>query len=200
MIDVARLIIGIFLLYFLPGYTIVQFLFPRKGEFDQEWDILYRIVFSIGVSMVVVILIGWVLGAIPPDPVTGKGYFQGSATGFPYIELSIILVSAVFFVAGWYRGAYPWLGKIHPKLAVKPKEIEKGRMREEDVLDLLAGLASEKAKVERRIKLYEDKLKVSTGEMRKHYENKLKEAQTRLEELDAKIAEIEERKNAELYG
>jgi phage shock protein A len=73
-------------------------------------------------------------------------------------------------------------------------------MREEDVLDLLAGLASEKAKVERRIKLYEDKLKVSTGEMRKHYENKLKEAQTRLEELDAKIAEIEERKNAELYG
>ncbi|MEM3395742.1 MAG: DUF1616 domain-containing protein [Thermoplasmata archaeon] len=199
MIDVLRLLIGVFLLYFLPGYTIVQFMFPRKGEFDREWDILYRLVFSIGVSMVVVILIGWFLGALPPDPTTGKGYFQGSATGFPYIELSIITVSAVFFVAGWYRGAYPWLGRIHPKLERKAKTPKQGPITKEDFLDLLAGLASEKAKAEKLLHMYEEKEKVSTGERRKYYRDKIKETKARIEELNAKIEEVEERKNAEIY-
>lgn len=199
MIDVIRILIGVFLLYFLPGYTIIQFMFPRKGELDKEWDFLYRFVFSIAVSIVVVILIGWFLGALPPDPTTGKGYFQGSATGFPYIELSIIIVSAIFFVAGWYRGAYPWLGIVHPKLARKPKPLKPGPISKEDLLDLLAGLAEEKAKAERQLKLYEEKERVSTGERRKYYREKIKEIRSRIEELSAKIEEVEERKNAELY-
>ncbi|MEM3444538.1 MAG: DUF1616 domain-containing protein [Thermoplasmata archaeon] len=199
MIDIIRLLLGVFLLYFLPGYTIIQFMFPRKGEFDREWDILYRLVFSIGVSMVVVILIGWFLGALPPDPNTGRGYFQGSATGFPYIELSILTVSAIFFVAGWYRGAYPWLGRIHPKLARKPGALKPGPVTKEDLLDLLAGLAEEKAKAERELKLYEERERVSTGERRKYYQQKIRVTRARIEELSAKIEEIEERKNAEIY-
>ncbi|MCX8173724.1 MAG: DUF1616 domain-containing protein [Thermoplasmata archaeon] len=199
MIDVFRLLIGVVLLYFLPGYTIVQFMFPRKGEFDKDWDILYRIVFSIGVSIVVVILIGWFLGALPPDPTTGKGYFQGSATGFPYIEFSIILVSAVFFVAGWYRGAYPFLGRLHPKLARKTAAPEQGPIAKEDFMDLLAGLAEEKAKAEKLLKMYEEKEKVSTGERRKYYREKIRETKARIAELGAKIEEVEERKNAEIY-
>lgn len=199
MLDVLRLLLGVFLLYFLPGYTIVQFMFPRKGEFDKDWDIVYRIVFSIGVSIVVVILVGWVLGALPPDPSTGKGYFQGSATGFPYIELAILGVSGVFFVAGWYRGAYPFLGRIHPKLARGTAPKKQGPITREDLLDLLAGLAAEKEKAEKKLKMYEEKERVSTGEQRKYYREKIRECKSRIEELNAKIEEVEERKNAEIY-
>jgi len=199
MLDIARLILGVFLLFFLPGYTIVQFIFPRKGEFDKDWDWLYRIVFSVGVSFVVVILIGWVLGALPPQPDTGKGYFQGSATGQPYIEISVLAVALVFFVGGWYRGAYPFLGKIHPKLLRVPKAVKEGKITKEDLLSLLAGLAQQKAEAQKRLRMYEEKERVSTGERRKYYREKIAELRKRIEEINAKIEEIEERKNAELY-
>ena len=43
MLEALRIIFALFLLFFLPGYMLVQALFPRKGELDQDFDWLYRI-------------------------------------------------------------------------------------------------------------------------------------------------------------
>ncbi|MGC9059964.1 MAG: hypothetical protein ACP5JR_01830, partial [Thermoplasmata archaeon] len=98
-----------------------------------------------------------------------------------------------------WRGAYPFLGKLHPKLVRKVEIKREGLVSEEDLLDLLAGLAAEKEKTEKLLVMYEAKEKGSIGERKKYYAGKIKEARARLEEINAKIEEIEEKRNAEIY-
>ena len=61
-INWIRVIAGLFLVLFLPGYTLIQALFPRRGELDEEFDTLYRITLGMAMSICVVILLGFVLG------------------------------------------------------------------------------------------------------------------------------------------
>src|SRR5437870_987973 len=60
-LESARLIPALILLFFLPGWTLINALFPRKGDLDREYDVLYRITLGIVMSVVVVILFGFVL-------------------------------------------------------------------------------------------------------------------------------------------
>ena len=72
------------LVLFLPGYTLIQAMFPRKGELDEEFDVLYRVTLGMAMSICVVILIGFILGnpslgnAPDWDGISDgdKGYFQ----------------------------------------------------------------------------------------------------------------------------
>ena len=61
-INYLRVIAGLVLVLFLPGYTLIQAMFPRKGELDEEFDVLYRVTLGMAMSICVVILIGFVLG------------------------------------------------------------------------------------------------------------------------------------------
>ncbi|MBN2187605.1 MAG: DUF1616 domain-containing protein [Dehalococcoidia bacterium] len=60
-ISVARIIIGIPLVLFFPGYTLVAALFPRRGDLRG----VERIALSFGLSIAVASLIGFILNYTP---------------------------------------------------------------------------------------------------------------------------------------
>ncbi len=35
----------------------------------------------------------------------------------------MVAITIIFFVTGWYRGAYPWMANVHPSLARAPPGI-----------------------------------------------------------------------------
>lgn len=85
--NVLRIILGVPLVLFFPGYTLIAALFPRKNALDS----IERVALSFGLSIVVVPLIGLILNYT----------FWG-------IRLYPVLVSLVIFIfitsiVAWYR-------------------------------------------------------------------------------------------------
>lgn len=60
-VNVPRWVLGSILVLFLPGYSLLQLLFPRGSELDS----LERFALNIGISLAVVPLIGLVLNFTP---------------------------------------------------------------------------------------------------------------------------------------
>ena len=112
MTSTIQILAGIAIVFFLPGYTLVGLLFPRRGELDPEYDIVYRIALGMGLSIVIAIIVGFMLNAISTEE-------QGYVSAGP-LWASLVSVTAVFFAGGWWRGAYPWLGMVHPSLYRPP--------------------------------------------------------------------------------
>ncbi len=102
-------------MFFLPGYMLVNLLFPRKGELDPEYDQVYRVALGMGMSVVIAILVGFGLNAISTEE---HGYVS---SGPLWISLSAVMLA--FFLLGWFRGAYPWLGAIHHALYRPPRAV-----------------------------------------------------------------------------
>src|SRR3972149_1507051 len=92
---------ALILVFFLPGFTLVRVLFPRKEELNPEYGLLYQITLGMVLSLVLVVLLGFVLSSFT-NADTGKGFFEA---GTLWVSLSAL--SAVFFLLGWWRGAYP---------------------------------------------------------------------------------------------
>lgn len=197
MTHAVQVVFGLILIFFLPGFLFVQALFPRKRELDKEFDWLYRITLAVGMSIVIVILLGLILGSIPPDEETGKGYFQGSTKGEPYIEISLLSISAILFVIGWYRGAYPFLGRIHPSLARAPPGIKIREGRYDELSVELETLAYEREKLRRRIKKIEKSPK-RTKSAKEFYERKMKELEEELKDIEGRIKQLEEKRAEQL--
>jgi uncharacterized membrane protein len=84
--SIVRIIAGGVFVLFVPGYALVQLLFPKK-----EMDFIERVAFSIGLSLAVVPLVGFLLNYSPwgirLDP----------------IVVSISLLSIVLAFASVYR-------------------------------------------------------------------------------------------------
>jgi len=57
----VRMIVGFPLVLFLPGYSLISALFPKKGELDG----IERIALSIGLSIALALIIGLVLNYTP---------------------------------------------------------------------------------------------------------------------------------------
>ncbi len=89
----------IVLIFFLPGFTVVQALFPGKNEVDayDEWPmrIMLACIFSLMLSGVIYIF----LALAPGKPLTAAN-----------MALSLLGFSGLFFMIGYYRGGYPFLG------------------------------------------------------------------------------------------
>jgi len=96
---VLQAIIALVMLAFLPGYLLINALFPIKGELDLELDHLYRIGMGMAMSMFISITIGFVLGYL--------GLFYAV-----YLWTALICLSGVFFLVGLLRGAYPRIGEL----------------------------------------------------------------------------------------
>lgn len=107
-----QILAGIAIVFFLPGYTLIAAMFPRKGELDPEYDVIYRIALGMGLSIVIAIIVGFALNAISTED-------QGYVSAGP-LWISLVSVTAAFFIAGWFRGAYPWLGAVHAALYRDP--------------------------------------------------------------------------------
>ncbi len=101
MSNVLQVIAAVFVLFFLPGYTFINMLFPKRGELDLEYDQLYRIGLGMGMSIVIAILTGYVLGYL--------ALFYSV-----YIWAALLNLSLLFFLIGFFRGGYPtirrWMG------------------------------------------------------------------------------------------
>ncbi len=99
MSNPLQVLAAIIVLFFLPGYTLINMLFPKRGELDLEYDQLYRIGLGMGMSIVIAILTGYVLGYL--------ALFYAE-----YIWFSLINLSVIFFIAGFVRGGYPTIRKL----------------------------------------------------------------------------------------
>ncbi|MDI6917658.1 MAG: DUF1616 domain-containing protein [Thermoplasmatales archaeon] len=102
MINPFQMLLALLLIFFLPGFTFVKALFPRKEEIDEEFGTLYQIVLGIGMSIVIMILVGIVLGSLPL--VNGRGQFTSVN-----IILLLSTITILLFIIGIFRGAYPIL-------------------------------------------------------------------------------------------
>lgn len=186
------------LVFFLPGFFLVNALYPRKGELDKDYDGLYRLTLGIVMSVVLVIIIGFLLNAFGTDPDTGRGYFRAE------IVWPILIILTIFmFIVGWYRGAYPILRKIHPSLLRfprrEPQSVIIDLKEEKETVLAFRELSEERENIRRQIKDYEKRSKHQTGDMRKRSERKIVKLQEKLKELDEQLSIMEEKRAAELY-
>ena len=203
-INYLRVIAGLVLVLFLPGYTLIQAMFPRKGELDEEFDVLYRVTLGMAMSICVVILIGFILG----NPSLGnapdwngisdgdKGYFQTF-----FVTSSLIVVTLLLFIAGWYRGAYPWMANVHPSLARAPPGLRieselavAGKYIPAELLEL-QGLKHDRTNVKAKLKEAESRKRTGSSMMKKYYEKKEKTLLADLSDIDSRMAELDQMLN-----
>ena len=203
-IDYLRVIAGLLLVLFLPGYTLIQAMFPRKGELDEEFDVLYRVTLGMAMSICVVILIGFILGnpSLGNAPDWGelsdgdKGYFQTF-----FVTISLVAITLIFFIAGWYRGAYPWMANIHSSLARAPPGIRieselavAGKYIPAELLEL-QGLKHDRENVKEKLKEAESRKRSGSSMMKKYYEKREKTLLADLSDIDSRMADLDEMLN-----
>ena len=192
MVEYVQVIAGLLLGFFLPGFTLLKLLFPRPSELDISVGILYQIVLGTVMSIVIVVLVSFVLGG--PT-------IRGINTLNLYLTLGSLTL--VFFFLGWWRGAYPVLGRLHPALMRAPpkSELVEYSMGEMDNRTLLEfqHLAKEKHDLKKDLRKFEKESRLQTGETQKHYSEMIQERTARLEAIDNKIRELEKQRARELY-
>ena len=203
VLEVLRIILGLVLIFFLPGYLLVKALFPGQNELDKEYNLIYEIGLGMGLSIVIAILDGFLLGSL--HQLVGFRTVDGAEKGWfdtPYIVSSLLLVCLLLFIAGWYRGAYPWMGRLHPSLTRVPaSESPKARKeRMDNLIKELWDLSRERERLRKEVRDFERKSRAHAAGMKVHYRKRLEESRGKLEEVDKKIRELEEKRADELAG
>jgi MFS family permease len=192
MLEWIRIVLGLLLIFFFPGFTLMRLLFPRADELDTEMGLLFQAVLGAVMSVVIAVLVGFVLG-------------NPSLQGFTELNIWLFLggLSLLFFVLGWYRGAYQFLGKLHPKLE-RPLpqtdivEYNLGPLEDDTLLEFQK-LTRERYQLRKDIKTFERKSRVQTKSMMEYYQRKSIKAQKRLSEIDKRIKDLEKLRARQLY-
>ncbi len=200
VLSVLQILSALLLTFVLPGLFLVNLLFPRRGELDREYDAVYRITLGIVLSIAVTVLWGFLLNSLGvQNPATGIGYVQA-----PYIAAGLIGLTVAFFVVGWWRGAYPWLGRVHPSLTRMPKAAPDSLLTEEAkdhrTRMKLEDLAAERERLRRTIKDLERRMQLHSADARTHYEEKRDEARADLKRVESELKKLEAERATELYG
>jgi hypothetical protein len=175
---------GILLIMLLPGWTLVNMVFPRKGELDPEYDAVYRLTLGMGVSIVIAILVGFLLNALSsPD--------NGLVRAGP---LWIVLgsLTAGFLVVGWYRGAYPVAGFIHPRLYRRPLSVRReGRVildfRQRRTLDKLV---LERERLLKDIRAFAERSANSNPQRKLYYRKRTEQAMDRIDQINDQLKRL----------
>ena len=197
IVGTARVIGALVLLFFLPGYLLINALYPRKGELDREYDTLYRLTLGFVLSIAVTVFWAFFLNSLG---VNASGF--GDVTA-PNIAAGLIGLSVVFFVLGWWRGAYPWMVRVHPSLARLPKpgpgELLTEEGRDHRVRIKLQELAERREALRRSIKDAERRMRLQSTEAKSYYETVRDKSRAELKTLEAELRKLEEERAAELY-
>ena len=185
MSNVLQVIAGIVILFFLPGYTLVNLLFPRKGELDPEYDQVYRVTLGMALSLAISIMIGFLLNA------AGDEQHAYVAPG-PLWEV-LLSITAILALGGWLRGAYPLAGMIHPKLYRSPAQTS---TRGSPVLGFDAHRKASKILLEREyvladLKVFAERAKTSNPQRSLYYKRRMEQARNRIEKINEELKEIE---------
>jgi hypothetical protein len=192
MLEFIVMVVGFLLIFFLPGFTLMRMLFPRAEELDTDMGLLFQMVLGSVMSVVISILVGFVLGS----PV-----FKGFTATNIWLVLGTLTI--VFFIIGWWRGTYQFLGKLHPKLERPLPETDIVEYNlgplEKDTLLEFQKLARERYELRKEIKNYDRKSRAQKESMREYYHKKSHKAQKRLNEIDKRIKELEKLRARQLY-
>jgi len=198
IVATARVIGALVLLFFLPGYLLINALYPRKGELDREYDALYRLTLGIVLSIAVTVFWAFFLNSLGVQESTGLGYVLG-----PNIAGGLIGLAAAFFGLGWWRGAYPWMARLHPALARVPKpgpgELLTEEERDHRVRLKLQDLAEKREGLRRAIKDAERRMRLQSSEAREHYEELRDRSRAELKAVEAELKKLEAERAADLY-
>ncbi|HYM38841.1 MAG TPA: DUF1616 domain-containing protein [Thermoplasmata archaeon] len=199
ILGVLRVLGAILLTFVIPGLLLVNVLYPRQGELDREYDILYRLTLGIVLSIAVTVLWGFFLNSLGVQESTGLGYVQT-----PYIAAGLIGLSVLFFALGWWRGAYPWMARLRPSLARTPKAGPEALLTEDEkdhrIRLKLQALAEERERLRRAIKEAERRMQLHSTDARSHYEAQRDEAKADLKRVESELRKLEEERATELYG
>ncbi len=166
-ITVVRVIFAIIVILFLPGFLLVNALFPKKRELDEKDPWLVRLVFSVVLSIAAFIAVGFFLNSLGVNSDTGLGYFST-----PYILLCLGVLCVVFLGLGIWRGAYPFIYD-----PLKARTGVKVGGKEKDNMERLREVRLEIADLKRRLSVpLKDKEK-------ERLEEKLEKLQTEREKI-----------------
>lgn len=184
--SLLQILAGLAVVFFLPGYTLVCLLFPRKGELDPEYDIVYRIALGMGLSIVIAIFVGFALNAISTED---KGY----VTAGP-LWASLLSLTLIFFIGGWFLGAYPWMGLVHPKLyrSTRPRKVAGMRLVPVAKGREVERLLVERDELLRDIEKYSARSTTSNPKRQLYYRRRIEQARERVEQLNEQLARLEE--------
>lgn len=112
ILETLRLGLALALLVILPGFLLVQALFPRPGALSRS----ERVYLTLGGGVLVTMLVGIVLGFLPHGD---RGFLSSLATGgMPNVEVLMIVASVGLFYLGAARGAYPELALRYPRFVL----------------------------------------------------------------------------------
>ncbi len=162
-----RLLLSVLFMFFLPGYTLINAVYPGKGELHERLDTLYRIVYSIGLSVSIVVISGFLLGHLP-----GRGFVSIN------MWISLISLTALFFFIGWYRGAYQILGLISPRLTRTEPRVEEYIDEDAKKVKRLQKMAKKRASLKEKLKNTKEE------EEKERIESELEKVNERLKELE----------------
>jgi len=198
ILAIFQILGAVVLIFFLPGFFLVNALYPRKGELDRTYDGLYRLTLGIVLSIAATVLWSMALNSLGVNPGTGLGYVLP-----PNIAGGLLGLTGLFFAVGWWRGAYPVLAKLHPSLARVPKPGPSDLLTEEErdhrVLLKLQELAGERERLRREIQDAERRMRLQSADARSHYETKRDRAKEELRSIEGELRKLEEERAAELY-
>lgn len=181
MSNPLQVLAGILVVFFLPGYTLVCMLFPRKGELDPEYDVIYRITLGMGMSVVIAIPVGFGLNAISTS---GHGYVSAGP-----LWSALLLLTLGFGVAAWWRGAYPSAGLIHPALyrgvatigvpRAKGSDFQKKRRVDKLIL--------EREQLLKDLRVFTDRSATSNPQRKLYYRKRMDQARQRIEQANEEL-------------
>lgn len=184
--SLIQVLAGLAIVFFLPGYTLVCLLFPRKGELDPEYDVVYRVALGMGLSIVIAIFVGFALNAMSTEE-------QGYVSAGP-LWASLLSITGLFFLGGWFLGAYPWMGLIHSKLYRDPPPRKVAGMK---LVPVAKGREAERLLVERDQLLRDmDKFaarsSTSNPDKQLYYRRRIEQARERVEQVNDLLSRLEE--------
>jgi len=193
-----RVLGALVLLFFLPGWLLINALYPRRGELDREYDGLYRLTLGIVLSIAVSVFWSFFLNSLGVNEMGLGGYVVG-----PNIAGGLIALSCGFFGIGWWRGAYPWMVRLHPALARVPKpgpgELLTEEERDHRIRLKLQDLAERRESLRRAIKDSERRMRLQSADAKTHYEEVRDRSRSELKQVEAELKKLEEERAAELY-
>jgi len=185
MSNLLQVVAGIVFLFFLPGYTLVNMLFPRKGELDPEYDQVYRIALGMALSIAISIMVGFGLNALGDEQ-------HAYVTSRP-LWLVLLLITGLFTLGGWLRGAYPLAGMLHPRLYRSPT---RGSGRGEMAFGFDAHRKASRILLEREylladVKTFADGATTSNPQRSLYYKKRLEQARDRIEKINEELKNLE---------
>lgn len=184
MSGLLQVLAGILIVFFLPGYTLVNLLFPRKGELDPEYDFVYRAALGMGLSVVIAIIVGFVLNAISTEE---HGYVAAGP-----LWAMLLSITGAFALAGWLRGAYPSAGFIHPSLyrSATPRKGPGSHVTDFARRQKMEKLLLEREQLLADIKTFSERSSTSNPQRQLYYRKRVEHARQRIDRINEELGKI----------